>query len=62
MNLFASNCPFLALNCIRCHHTHQAHTDSKRPDSLLKVGRCLVPGCDCQQYADKIETIDEDLL
>jgi hypothetical protein len=26
------------------------------------VGKCLVPGCDCTHYIDKIETIDEDLL
>lgn len=52
----------MAMNCIRCHHTHQAHTDSTTSDSILRVGKCSVPGCDCQQYADKIETIDEDLL
>jgi len=52
----------MAMNCIRCHHTHQAHTDSTASDSLLRVGRCSVPGCDCNQYVDKIETIDEDLL
>ena len=31
-------------------------------NSILRVGRCLIPGCDCSQYVDKIETIDEDLL
>lgn len=51
------------LNCIRCGHVHHAHdifTNSSK--SLLKVGKCLVPGCECPQYVDKIETIDEDLL
>lgn len=53
----------MALNCIRCGHTHQAHDiNAEGSDSLLKVGRCLVPGCECAQYVDKIETIDEDLL
>ena len=51
------------MNCIRCLHTYQVHDfNSIAPDSLLRVGRCLVTGCDCPQYVDKIEKIDEDLL
>lgn len=51
------------MNCISCRHTHQAHEFNGGGDSsLLRVGRCLIPGCDCRQYVDKIETIDEDLL
>ncbi|MGH9992592.1 MAG: hypothetical protein ACREAZ_08115 [Nitrososphaera sp.] len=49
------------MNCLKCHHTHQVH-DFKAAgvDSLLRVGRCLIPGCECLQYVDKIEMIDED--
>jgi hypothetical protein len=44
-------------------HTYQVHDfKAAAPDSLLRVGKCLVAGCDCQQYVDKIEKIDEDLL
>lgn len=51
------------MNCIRCGHTHHAHDIfTSNSESLLKVGKCLVPGCECKQYVDKIETIDEDLL
>ena len=51
------------LNCIRCGHVHHAHDIfANSSKSLLKVGKCLVPGCECPQYVDKIETIDEDLL
>lgn len=51
------------VNCIRCRHTHQVHDfKSAGTDSLLRVGKCLVPGCECSQYVDKIEKIDEDLL
>ncbi len=51
------------MNCLRCRHTHQVHDfKSGTQDSLLRVGKCLVTGCDCPQYVDKIEKIDEDLL
>jgi len=51
------------MNCLRCRHTHQVHEfKSKETESLLRVGKCLVPGCDCSQYVDKIEKIDEELL
>ncbi|HEY7506506.1 MAG TPA: hypothetical protein VH621_02770 [Nitrososphaera sp.] len=51
------------MNCLRCHHTHQAHDfNTLGTDSILRVGGCLVPGCSCLQYVDKIEKIDEDLL
>jgi hypothetical protein len=36
--------------------------DGSKADSLMFVGRCLVPGCGCLKYVDKIEKIDEDLL
>lgn len=51
------------MNCLKCFHPHQAHEFNKGGDnSLLRVGRCLVPECECAQYVDKIERIDEDLL
>jgi hypothetical protein len=51
------------MNCLKCFHPHQAHEFNKGGDnSLLRVGRCLVPDCGCAQYIDKIEKIDEDLL
>ena len=49
------------MNCIRCHHTDEAHeTDDN--DSLLKRGKCMIPSCGCTQYSDAIKKIDEDLL
>jgi len=51
------------MNCLKCHHTHQVHEfDTGAMESLLRVGKCLTPGCECHQYVDKIEKIDEDLL
>jgi len=49
------------MNCVRCHHTDEAHETTDN-DSLLKRGRCIVPSCDCIQYSDVIKKIDEDLL
>lgn len=61
--LFACAVMSIKMNCIRCHHTYQAHEkNSPKAKSILLVGKCLVPGCDCPHYVDKIETIDEDLL
>ena len=53
------------MNCAKCHHTHLAHelkTSSDTMKSLMLVGKCLIIGCHCQQYVDKIEIIDEELL
>jgi hypothetical protein len=51
------------MNCLKCHHTHQVHDfHSVSSESILHVGKCLVVGCECVQYVDKIERIDEDLL
>ena len=49
------------MNCIRCHHTDEAH-ETIDNNSLLKRGRCMIPSCDCIQYSDMIKKIDEDLL
>ena len=49
------------MNCVRCHHTEDAH-ETTYDDSLLKRGRCMIPSCDCVQYFDAIKKIDEDLL
>jgi len=50
------------MNCKRCHHIDDAHEPSLSSKSLLKIGRCLVPNCTCNQYIDPIEEIDEDLV
>lgn len=51
------------LNCGQCKHAYRVHEfDESKTNSLLRVGKCLVPGCDCRQYVDRIRTIDEDLL
>jgi len=50
------------VNCRRCHHTNQAHTDSIESTSILKLGRCQIPQCTCVQYLDTMEKIDEELL
>ena len=54
-----SNCQLM--NCVRCHHTDEAHETSDN-NSLLKRGRCMIPSCDCVKYSDAIKKIDEDLL
>ena len=59
LKIHVSNHKFM--NCVRCHHTDEAHETTDN-DSLLKRGRCIVPSCDCIQYSDVIKKIDEDLL
>jgi hypothetical protein len=49
------------MNCIRCHHTDEAHETADN-GSLLKRGKCMIPSCDCTEYSDVIKKIDEDLL
>jgi len=62
-NYRSHNDDIYAMNCLKCFHPHQAHEFNKGGDnSLLRVGRCLIQGCECAQYVDKIEKIDEDLL
>jgi len=50
------------MNCKRCHHTNEAHQESQDNTSILKVGKCQIPDCTCQQYLDEMKQIDEDLL
>jgi hypothetical protein len=50
------------MNCNLCHHTDEAHNSSDKNESLMKVGKCQIPTCTCQQYVDPIKKIDEDLL
>lgn len=40
----------------------QIHESSMKSSSLMKLGRCAIPGCTCRQYVDSIEELDEDLL
>lgn len=50
------------MNCNRCHHTDQAHIRSNESTSILKLGKCQIPHCNCTQYLDAMKKIDEDLL
>ena len=49
------------MNCVRCHHTDEAHETSSN-DSLLQRARCMIPSCGCTEFSDAIKKIDEDLL
>jgi hypothetical protein len=49
------------MNCIRCHHTDEAH-ETTNNDSLLQRGKCMIPSCGCTKFSDSIKKIDEDLL
>ena len=49
------------MNCVRCHHTDEAHETTDN-DSLLKRGKCMIPSCYCKEYSNAIKKIDEDLL
>jgi hypothetical protein len=56
---------FFYVNCDYCGHIYMAHQlegDKDRQYSLFGVGRCLIMGCICSSYIDKIEKIDEELL
>lgn len=50
------------MHCKRCHHAGEAHADSDKSSSILRLGRCRIPFCTCAQYVDVISVIDEDLL
>ncbi|WKT57818.1 hypothetical protein QVH35_11040 [Candidatus Nitrosotenuis chungbukensis] len=50
------------MNCKRCHHIAQIHESSTQSDSLMRLGKCAIPGCTCKQYLDSIERIDDELL
>ena len=49
------------MNCMRCHHTDEAHETTSN-DSLLQRGKCMIPSCGCTKFFDAIKKIDEDLL
>ena len=59
LKILVSNHKFM--NCVRCHHTDEAHETTDN-DSLLKRGRCMIPSCYCKEYSDAIKKIDEDLI
>lgn len=53
------------VNCLYCGHVYVAHELEKNKDklnSVFEVGKCLIMGCNCTSYVDKIEKIDEELL
>jgi hypothetical protein len=52
----------MSVNCGYCSHVYVAHEFEKNKDminSLFDVGTCLIAGCKCTSYVDKIEKIDE---
>lgn len=54
-----------SVNCNNCGHVYVAHKLGKTKDRknfLFNIGKCLIMGCNCASYADKIEQIDEELL
>ena len=53
---------YKTMNCKRCHHVAQIHESSVKNDSLMRLGKCTIPGCTCKQYLDSIEYLDEELL
>jgi hypothetical protein len=55
----------LCVNCDHCGHVYVPNELEKNKDrinSLFDVGKCLIRGCNCASYVDKIEKIDEELL
>ena len=50
------------MHCTRCHHADEIHNTSDESASIMKLGKCKIPGCSCQQYKDAIQKIDEELL
>jgi len=55
----------LCVNRDYCGHVYVAHELEKNKDknnSLFDVGKCLIIGCNCASYLDKIDKIDEELL
>jgi hypothetical protein len=56
---------FFIVNCDYCGHIYMAHQlegNKDRQYSLFDVGSCIIMGCICSSYIDKIEKIDEELL
>ena len=49
------------MNCVRCHHIQEAHVPSPQSASFLKLGKCQIPSCTCQQYLDAIKETLEDI-
>ena len=50
------------MNCNNCNHTSDIHNTSDLGMSILKLGKCMIPGCQCKEYVDSIRSIDEELL
>jgi len=54
------------MNCENCGHTHLVHRFKEAvggdSQSLFEGGKCIIDGCGCTNYADKIELIDEELM
>ena len=52
----------MRMNCNRCHHTDEIHEPSENSDSILKLGKCQIPNCHCNEFLDSMQKIDEELL
>ena len=48
-----------SVNCARCFHTDHAHDGGGV--SLMQRGGCRIPGCECDEFMDRIPPIDEEL-
>lgn len=56
---------FFFVNCDDCGNiyiAHQLEGNKNRQYTMFDAGRCLIMGCGCSSYIDKIEKIDEELL
>ncbi len=65
IKLITVSYPLQSVNCDNCGHIYVSHkldANSDRKSSLFSVGRCLIEGCSCTSYADKIKIMDEELL
>lgn len=65
IKLITDSYPLQSVKCDNCGHIYVAHkldANRDRKSSLFSVGRCLIAGCSCTSYADKIKIMDEELL
>jgi hypothetical protein len=62
--LIIDNWISIFVNCLYCGHNvaHELEKTKDKLNSVFKVGKCLIMGCNCISYVDKIEKIDEELL
>lgn len=39
-----------------------AHSKNDGGESLMKLGKCRIPGCPCGRFRDSFQEIDEELV